>query len=288
MRAARTVFYCWIGYFVVVASLVEVVHANQEEVQVETFDGGGNMGGWSYFGAPGNGIEVIEVAGGNPGAYLHSTCVGLNCLDTFAPQPRTELGNGGVFVGNYRARDVTSLGIDLILHTVDFGAGGRPLSLILSGGGLSTYIVGPEDVPEPGEGWKSFDFPVPSQSPTLPTGWVVQNGSGQGDDADWNTIITGVTQVTYFYGDPEFFFIFQQWEPGLDKSRITEGSQNLADMNCDTQVQLDDLPRFVQALIDPESFAGCDINRADINCDGVIDGRDVGGFVVCLLNEGCP
>ena len=46
-------------------------------------------------------MNVIESTGGHPGAWLHSTCTGLACLDTFAPQFRTELGVRSVFTGNY-------------------------------------------------------------------------------------------------------------------------------------------------------------------------------------------
>ena len=94
---------------------------------LETFSAG-NTGRWSFFGNPDNPVEVIEPSGGNPGAFLHSTCSGLACLDTFAPELRTELGVASIFTGDYRAKGVASLGVDLAIFRVDFSSSGRPLS----------------------------------------------------------------------------------------------------------------------------------------------------------------
>jgi hypothetical protein len=185
----------------------------------ETFDGGSNIGGWHY-GGPG---ETIETTGGNPGAYLHSPN-----LDTFAPQPRTS-GPDSVFTGNFQSRNVSSLGIDLITHDVDFSAADRPLSLLLvSYAGTpadpnddwAVYFIGPADVPEPGEGWLSYSFAVPSQSSSLPPGWGTLVYGPTSPTPDWNTVITDVDEVRFHYGNPEDFFIFQVWNVGLDNVTI--------------------------------------------------------------------
>ncbi len=194
---------------------------------VEDFERG-NTGNWSFFGDPDNPIEVIETSGGNPGAYLHSTCEGLNCLDTFAPELRTELGVPSVFNGDYRARAVSALGVDLAVLDVDFSSLGRPLTLILRndsgtpgdfGDDVVVYRLGSRNVPQPNGRWRRYDFRVPSASLTLPAGWQVFQGTGN-DDADWNTVIQDVDQASFFFGDPQFFFIFQQWELGVDNVRI--------------------------------------------------------------------
>ncbi len=190
---------------------------------VESFTGGSNTGSWTYY-AP---DEVIESAGGNPGAFLHAWN-----MDTFAPRPQTAWGVQSIFTGDYRARNVTSLGIDLILFHVDFSADERPLSLILvhdnfTPGDFSddygAYFLGPEDVPLVGEGWKSFDFDVPSQSSTLPAGWrFIVFGENAPADPQWVDVVSHVSQVMFFYGNPEDFFIFQMWDVGMDNPRITE------------------------------------------------------------------
>ena len=60
-------------------------------------------------------------------------------------------------------------------------------------------------------------------------------------------------------------------------------------MNCDNVVDIQDVPLFVNALVSGgvEGGIGCNIDRADINQDGTIDGRDIAGFVQCVLNAGC-
>src|SRR5262245_5381130 len=93
--------------------------AASAETVAEDFEDGMTPGVRSY-GVP----HVIEMSGGNPGRYLHASG-----LDTFAPQPQSSFGP--TFHGDFRARGVTSMGIDLITHDVDFSADGRQLTLIL-------------------------------------------------------------------------------------------------------------------------------------------------------------
>ena len=186
---------------------------------VETFDNYSNVGGWTY-GSP-NGY--IDLTGGNPGPFFHDPF-----LDTFAPRPRTTMDS--IFTGDYRANQVSSVGIDLILFDVQFSAGGRPLSLILVSDNNTpgsfdddwgAYNLGPANVPLPGEGWLSYDFDVPSQQTSLPTGWQYIEFGPNSPTPDWNNIITDVSQLQYFYGDPQMMFIFQVWDVGMDNPRIT-------------------------------------------------------------------
>ena len=56
----------------------------------------------------------------------------------------------------------------------------------------------------------------------MPKGWNVFYGASTGDkDLDWNMVMSNVTQFTFFYGNPEMFFIFQQWELGVDNVWIS-------------------------------------------------------------------
>ena len=171
-----------------------------------------NEGGWSF----GNAADSIQ-AGGNPGLHLRNPN-----LDTFAPQARTT-DPGSAFHGDWRAAGATSFGVDLITYSTQFPAA-RELSLILtSGGGCSVYFKGAALVPQPGTGWKSFHFDVDASSTTLPSGWAVLSSCGS-DDATWNTVVTGVTEVRLFYGDPTFFFIFDLWDVGMDNARLDAGT----------------------------------------------------------------
>jgi len=62
---------------------------------------------------------------------------------------------------------------------------------------------------------------------------------------------------------------------------------SVGDLNCDSAVNIGDVPAFVLALIDPATYAaqypGCNINLADANADAAINGRDVDPFVDLLL-----
>ena len=201
--------------------LAGFVPAAAGQSYVETFTGGTNAGAWTF----GNPADTIESSGGNPGEYLHNPNV-----DTFAPQPRTGAGVASPFTGDYRARGVVSVGVDLRTLSTQFNFS-RPLSLILENDAgtpndpnddCSVYFVGSALVPQPAEGWRSFEFSVPSQSATMPAGWSVLNCGGSPDQA-WNSVITDVDRVRFFYGDPTFFFIFDIWNVGLDNARIGEG-----------------------------------------------------------------
>jgi len=189
------------------------------DTYVDSFEGGVNAGGWTYF-AP---SQTIETDGGNPGAYLHAWE-----LDTIAPQPRTQ--GGSIFTGDYRAAGVTAIGVDLRTFAVDFSAEGRPLTLMLySDNGTpgdpdddwAAYTMGP-NIPLPDQGWIEYDFAVPSDEASLPAGWAtIALGPDSPVDMDWNAVITDVAQAGFFYGDPTMFFIFQMWNVGLDNARIT-------------------------------------------------------------------
>ncbi len=190
---------------------------------VETFDGGSNVGGWTYY-APN---ESIPQTGGNPGAYLRA-----EGLDTFAPWPRTPLGVASIFTGDYRAMNVVSVGVDLATFYVDFSAGERNCTIMLySDNGTpgffdddwAAFKLG-EFVPEPGEGWRSFDFAIPSQDTDWPAGWDSIQFGPASPAPDWNALMANVASVGFHYGDPTWFYIFQMWILGLDNPRITTGT----------------------------------------------------------------
>lgn len=187
----------------------------------EDFSKGSNEGGWTI-----GGSEFHFSHGGNNGSYIES-----RNNDTFAPQPRTTSGAGSQFTGDYRARQVIGVAVDLETLRVDFSAAERPLSLLLiSDSGTpedfsddcTAYFLGSEFAPEPGQGWRSYSFVVPSDSPTLPAGWGILEGcpAATPDDA-WSQVIGDVDELRYFFGDPTFFFIFQQWNTGIDNPSVT-------------------------------------------------------------------
>lgn len=237
--------------------------------------------GWQ-FGA----FDVLQTGGGNPGNYLRTTG-----LDTFAPQPRTIPGLSNDYVGNknYAAMDVTAIGIDVIINAVDFSAGERPLTVYLvndngtpgdAGDDFAASFTGSAFVPVPGERWRPFEFDVPSQSETLPPGWVFRTFGPGAPAFDWQDIVTDVDGIRFFYGDPDFFFIFQMWDTGIDNFRLVMDA-GVADGDCDGNgdVDLTDFADFQLCFtgpgggpVDPE--CAC----ADFDDDDDVDLADFGGF----------
>lgn len=61
------------------------------------------------------------------------------------------------------------------------------------------------------------------------------------------------------------------------------------DANCDGDMDVDDAPPFVQAVLAPDEYeaaqTGCSLSTCDIDNDGFIDGRDVAAFVDLLLSS---
>lgn len=250
---------------------------------VEPFDAGPNhVGGWS-FGLP----VTYPASGGNPGVYQRT-----QGLDTYAPQPRTAWGVDSVFTGNYRAANVTSVGIELDTFAVDFSAAGRPLSVMLIDDNntpsnfnddWAAYKIGVDNVPVPGQGWKAFNFDIPSQSTTLPAGWhTIQLGPNAPQNPDWNDVITDVDQLRFLYGDPAGFFIFQMWTLGIDNARITHAPPPIpGDTNGDGVVNVADLLAVISAWGPcPAPPASC---PADMNGDGVVNVADL---LIVITNWG--
>jgi len=170
--------------------------------------------------------DAIVAADGHPGAYLRS-----DPLDAAVPSLRVQPGLGPQFLGDYRAKGVTSAGLDVALFHADFGADQRPVTLVL-GSDMGTpddpsddcelADVGSKNVPRTGTGWKTFDFKVPSQSTTLPQGWqLVGTCAGLSPDAAWNTVIQNVQEARFDFGEPGFFYFFQVWAIGWDNPRLT-------------------------------------------------------------------
>jgi hypothetical protein len=209
---------------------------------------------------------MFPASGGNPGRFLQV----IN-LDTFAPQPRTQ--GASIFTGDWRSKRVASMGVDLKTIDVDFSAARRPCTLMLhndngtpanANDDWAAYFMGP-DVPLEGEGWKSYEFDIPYESTTLPPGWKTIQLGPNSPTPDWNVAITDVDRVVFFYGDPEFFFIFQQWDLGLDNARITTRPE---DLDGDGAVGASDL-----ALL----LGQWDATRgsADLDHDGIVGPGDL-------------
>jgi hypothetical protein len=276
---------------VLAAGLGAAASAAAQSQVVVTFDGP-NEGGWTFW--P---LESVEPSGGNPGAWLHSRCDrnGLDCLDVPFVVFQTTPGIQSRFTGHYRGEHVVSLGLDAILLFVTGTANDFPMSVVLVNyngtpqdpfDDVSVFSTG-QEIPQPGAGWKSFDFDVPSSSPTLPAGWEVWSQSPiQGDDA-WNRVIEAVDEVHFVWSHPEWFAIFQYWEPGADNIRIGFETACYADCDSGTGPGVLDIFDFLcfQNRFAQGSAYACDCDTS--TGQGVCDIFDF----LCFQNAfdaGCP
>ena len=176
------------------------------QTYTDTFEGGVNSAGWTF----GAGNDTVEATGGNPGAYVRDS---LNFFN--APEVKNT-NNSNLFVGDFRDRGVNSMGIDLVVHSTAFNSF-RDVSLILSNGTDMVWLVNGDITPAPGAGWKSYDFAIDAASTTMPAGW---NTFAPIPDDAWNAVITNVTEVKFFWGDPNFFYGGENWDIGFDNARV--------------------------------------------------------------------
>jgi len=194
---------------------------------VDDFEGGTNLGGWSY-----NPADVIEATGGAPGGWWHQASA-----DTFGP---IITSTSPLVVGDFRAKGVKKFSLDARVDGMTFPASGGGFNLsILLRDTKGTPDVSDDDyaysvgaaIPVVGSGWKHYQFAVPSDDTSAaPAGWT---GGWVGDccsfrpGVDWNDVITSVDQVEIHFLDPSLFAIFQQWNIGLDNIRIGPGGEAL-------------------------------------------------------------
>lgn len=189
----------------------------------ETFNGTLDQATWRM-----GSMDTILGIGGDPGNYLRNPS-----LDAAEPSI-VALPTATAFLGDYRAKGVTSVGVDIEVLGV-FYSQGRPVSLDLysdmgtpddTSDDCDVVYVGGKNVPPTGTGWKSFDFMVKSDSTKLPPGWQTWGVCGNlpADDA-WNLAITNVDRVSFLFGEPGYFYFFQVWDLGVDNPRISFASR---------------------------------------------------------------
>ncbi len=185
---------------------------------VETFDDGSNNGDWHLTTNP----AMIELDGGNPGAWLHAEG------DLATPTWFVPFGTMPThFLGNYARHGVAALSFDVnILAGSQVPDRNMTLDIQTTLGtgdyskGVDAYYVG-RDISRLPVGWHTYAFPVDAASLTIPPGWVVTKGNGKkGTDADWQALMQDVETIGLELGTPGFFYPFSIWDLGLDNVRI--------------------------------------------------------------------
>jgi hypothetical protein len=117
-------------------------------------------------------------------------------------------------------------------------------------------------------------------------------------DAQWRVsdyvMPTATVQVRFTVWDHDPGSLMEALVDDFSVSKLTCESQARGDLNCDGVLNLDDVPHFVQALIDPAGYeadhdgspyAACERVRADMNDDTSEDGLDIPAFVDALLGS---
>lgn len=194
----------------------------------ETFETGSNEGSWTW----GSGYEYFVDTNGNPGRYVRDSS-----LVTYIPRASTSFGTQSVFTGDYRGRNVASVGIDLAIPYASYSVTGRTVTLILLndngtpddlGDDWGAYTV--TDLPIPPTGvagitdilqWVTYDIPVASQSASLPAGWTWVSRNYARRSGSWARLMRDVDHVGFEFGDPALRYPLIAWDVALDNPRIT-------------------------------------------------------------------
>jgi hypothetical protein len=222
----------WKGVGLLIMALVLAGSAQAVEVRtVETFETGTNQAAWTW----GTGSEDIRENDGNPGRYFRE-----EYLVTFTPRASTSFGVASVFTGDYRSRNVQSVGIDMAIPYVSGIVTGRTVTLILLNDNGTPEDLEDDwgaftvtDLPIPPTGiagvveptdilqWRSYDITVPSQSANLPDGWSWISRNYLRRNGSWSRLMRDVDHVGFIMGDPAVIYPLLAWDVALDNPRIT-------------------------------------------------------------------
>jgi hypothetical protein len=234
----------------IAAALALPVHAQTVDF-TESFSNGSNSGQWSW----GTGGESFSPLNGNPGAFLQDLT-----LNTCCPSLGTQPGVSSVFTGDYRKAGVSSVGLDLVTLFTPFSVGARPLTVMLINDNgtpfgfdddWGAYFIGSKTIPDSGvtsfspPGWTDFEFAIDAQSEVTPPGWTIFSYAPGGQLKTWSQVVTQVTSLEFFYGDPTSIFIFHSWDVGTDNIRITmadcngNGTPDFQDISSGAALDLD-------------------------------------------------
>jgi hypothetical protein len=197
----------------------------------ETYDDGTDIGLWHCsLGVP----RMIEISGGNPGAYLQqggfSTAIPTwaSISTRFQPGVNDPYKIDSIYTGDWTSLGVTILTADLNVIQVATWATDRAVTLELlqmdeTGFNVNydaTYTL--PDLPEPPVGWQTYSFPIDANSPTIPQGWVFTRGDGTpGTDAEWSPFLHRVDLTSIGFYKPGFFYpSLGTWILGIDNIEI--------------------------------------------------------------------
>lgn len=198
---------------------------------IETYDDGTDVGLWHCsVSMP----RIIEISGGNPGAYLQqggfSTSIPTwaSISTRFQPGVNDPYKIDSTYTGDWTSLGVTRVTADLNVIQVATWATDRAVTLELlqmdeTGFNVNydaTYTL--PDLPEPPVGWQTYSFPVDANSPTIPQGWVFTRGDGTpGTDAEWSPFLHRIDLTSIGFYKPGFAYpSLGTWILGIDNIEI--------------------------------------------------------------------
>jgi len=173
---------------------------------VDTMDAG--AGPWA---SPPWAFTTVPATGGSgdDGPYLSMTGSPIRTN----PMPRTFIAGdprAAYWHGNYRAAGVTSLGLDVIVLAPAYNAYDMPGSIFFYSdmGNVDSaddqfwyYLT--DRLPQPGDGWVSFDAPIDVDSDTAPAGWLLGDPTPNNPApvGDFGVAVQNVTMFGFYFGD---------------------------------------------------------------------------------------
>lgn len=242
------------------------------------------------------------------GVYIPSgSALLVNCLVAQNTCSGGENFGGGI----YNDADLTLVNCTVTANTAENGDGianinqltarnciiwgnGSEDLLTLPGGGST--VITYSAVNFPGLGNISTDpimsnFRLQAESPCIDAGSNAGVTSDALDlDCDGNTtepVPIDADGRSRFFDDPDTPDTGTGTPPLVDMGAYEFGAPVpealRGDLNCDCVTDLDDLPLFLEALLDPAQQAGCAPDRADVNGDGLGNGEDIQPFMQAVV-----
>jgi len=180
------------------------------------------------------GARTIRPKGGNPGGYLYAEVTSAiptwaTASQRYQPGVNDEFKRNSIFVGNYYAEAIETIGVDLEVLAAGSWTSDRTLTLQLLSWDVANNGVAyealyslPDMVTAPA-GWNHYDFNVDARSTTVPAGWMFTRGDGTaGTDADWATFMHQIDLVGFGYWKPGYYYPgLNSWNLGIDNIHIT-------------------------------------------------------------------
>lgn len=175
-------------------------------VVTEDFTKGSNEGQWNFL-FPAQLVDDVNAS------YLY-----VSGLDTFAPQLQTGDSGKSIFTGNYVQKKVKSIQFTNQVFSDLNPNDDRPVTLMLISGDLAAYKKSDKLLIQSLKKWETFSFDIPKTAQEASAaGWKTTSWPRMDRDhahGNYDDIIRNVDHVEFYYGDPELFYIFQDWSVG--------------------------------------------------------------------------